>query len=499
MSRRLATVWISCSALAVLVLWFLLQGDPGASPSTIRAAAGDLPRPNAESGAISAPLRAPALEAERVRVALEASVAAADLVPVAPDLIALLAAIGLADAQRDDAFLAARLAEVVGLASRLLETVDLLESGRLHAIPHARRGALVALTVGVARWSRGGGPEGADGVSWTSEVLLRLPRLDGDTRAELAARIADAEVAGRGLLDGRYLAIVLDLCSAHPEDASIYTSLLRRIADDPASLRPYTALLQAALVEPSAPALRAFALRVLFVLEPAIAAGVAVELLAAARGDPLLRGEVARAIAQSAPPELAVELLLELHDPSLHAAFGELADRPGAPALLRDHYNRLAAAGTDSIGRRILVASMRAEDPGILIGIAESDPSPDVRQQAFLTGTLRPNDSVDGANALSTAYERRADPAVGIPTRGIVLSADNVVLNARGPARDAALALMERIARDSRNDMSDRLLALRRLRPHVAPESIADLGGLGEAPDETAAASLRHFGGQAGK
>jgi hypothetical protein len=142
---------------------------------------------------------------------------------------------------------------------------------------------------------------------------------------------------------------------------------------------------------------------------------------------------------------------------------------------------------------------MRGEDPAILIGIAESDPSPDVRQQAFLTGTLRPGESADAANALSTAYERRADPAVGVPTRGIVLSADNLVLNSRGPARDAALALMERIARDTANDMSDRLLALRRLRPHVPPESIADLGGLGEVPDDSDVESLRVLRGQAGK
>lgn len=207
----------------------------------------------------------------------------------------------------------------------------------------------------------------------------------------------------------------------------------------------------------------------------------------------------ALAIARHAPPEQAVELLLELHDPTQFGALAELANRPGAGVALRANYDRLVTTGTDPIGRRLLVAGMRGEDPTLLLDIAETDPSLEVRQQAFVTGTLRAGEDSRAVDMLRTAYRRRTDPTLGVPARGVVVAADNVVLNSRGPRRDAALALMEEIARDDASALSDRLFALRRLRPHVPAESIADLDGLGEAPEDSAGPSPRELGDSANR
>lgn len=488
---RLAVPAILVCALLLALLWSRLRPEPDPSELTVASA------PSAPAREIvpgSAELRAPggfASSAERRTASPVDRAPGPDAGPGALlDLRAALAAIGLADARRNEEELAARLPEVVGLAERLLATSDLLESAELDTIPHARRGAIVALSVGVARWSRGGGPADRDGVSWTTELLVRMPRLDEDTRLELAQRIAGMEVVGRAALDGRYVTTLLDLCRDDPDSTAASVVLLERIADEPEQFRPHIDMLHALLIDPSAPELRTLALRVLFALEPVSALSAALELVKAARADPSLRGSLALAIARYASPEQAVELLLELHDPTQFGALAELAGRPGAGLALRANYDRLVTTGADPIGRRLLVAGMRGEDPELLFDIAATDPSLEVRQQAFMTGTLQAGEDPRAVDLLRTAYQRRTDPMLGVPARGVVVAADNVVLNSRGPRRDAALALMEEIARDDANALSDRLFALRRLRPYVAAESIADLDGLGEVADEPRAQSL---------
>ncbi len=501
---KLVAAAIVCSALLVGLLWIRL--GPGPERSDLEFAA-DASSPTRAVHPTGADLRAPdatARIAQRTTASRAAPSGGRNAAPDAPtDLRSTLAAIGLADARRNEAELAVRLPHVVGLAERLLATSELLESAQLDAIPNARRGAIVALSVGVARWSRGGGPADRDGVSWTTELLVRMPRLDEDARLELANRIAGMEVAGQSALDERYVTVLFDLCRDDPASAATYVVLLARIADEPEEFRPHIPLLHSILADAgsadgsaedeSSAELRALALRVLFELEPASALAAALDLVKTARTNANLRGSLAAAIARYAPPEQAVELLLELHDPTQFGALAELAGRPGAGAALRENYDRLVTTGADPIGRRILVAGMRGEDPSLLFDIAVTDPSLEVRQQAFVTGTLRADEDPRAVSMLRTAYERRTDPTLGVPARGIVVAADNVVLNSRGPRRDAALALMEEIARDDANELSDRLFALRRLRPYVAAESIADLDGLGDPPEDPRSRSPRPF------
>ncbi len=472
---KIAVAVLASLTLCCLLLWSIVGGpdrglraEQGERES--RTAAGHLEL--AAPAAIAQ--RAAELPAHSSARAPDASTASTDT-----DLVSLLARIGFADATGDEVALAQLLPRIVGSGDRLLATLDLLEQAELVGHAHARRGALLVLSIGVARWARGGGPPDRDGVALTIEVLTRLPRLDEDSRSELTALIAGADIEGRAALDGRYLEVVLSLCREQPDQAFVYARLLERLADDPAQLQPFAERLRGLVAENNAPAVQALALRALFAVDPQSGTAAAQELVTAARGDAALREAVALTIARAAPAESAVELLLELRDSGQHAAFAALADRPEARGAVKDHYNRLAASGMDPTGRKILVASMRAEEPGLLLGIAESDPSTEVRLQAFLTGTLQSNDSVESVRSLRTAYERRADPRIGISTRGAVLSANNIVLNSRGRQREEALGLLAHIARDSTAAFDERMLALRKLRPHVPADSIADLGDLG--------------------
>ena len=108
----------------------------------------------------------------------------------------------------------------------------------------------------------------------------------------------------------------------------------------------------------------------------------------------------------------------------------------------------------------------------------DADPSPDVRQQAFLTATVTRDVGTEGVRALRDAYARRADPRNGLGARGAVFAAENILIRGAGPVREEALRFLGEIARDPSASLADRRTALGRLRPHVPPESIADLAGL---------------------
>ncbi|MBL8861522.1 MAG: hypothetical protein JNK02_05870 [Planctomycetes bacterium] len=495
-ARRPASALLAVLALAAWLLWIPsggpVRGDPERASGAVLPPAPDGPAAVLAAGAETG-------RAERTPAAAPGGLReTSERPPVGGlDLAALLAEIGAAERTGDVAALAALLPRIVGSAQTLRAVAALLEhptqlaaldpraagvhqgaSARL--ADRARHGALVALSVGVARWSRGGGPPDGDGVALTREVLARLPRLDEETRAELVGWIGRSESAGLPALDARYLDAVLELCRADPGEAATYVELLEPMIGDLEGLGAQRATLWGAIASGHAPFVRGFALRALFALDPEAGALAATELLDAARRDPALRSAAAAAIAAGAPPSRAVELLVALRDPSLHAAFAAFAARPEARAAAREHYGRLVAAGEDPTGRQLLVASLRGEDPELLFAIAETDPHAAVRQQAFLTATLAPGEGQGGVRALRAAWERRTDPRLGVPARGVVLAAENVILNGRGPARDEALRLLGDIARDRDLALSERLLAVRTLRPHVPAGSLADLEGLGD-------------------
>lgn len=393
------------------------------------------------------------------------------------DLEAVLVAVARAEAAGDERALEDLLVRVAGDRARLGAILDLLERDESATSAVARRGGIVAIAVAFARWSRGAGPEGLDAQEFCESVLHGLPRQPAATRELLIAFLVGTDHGDVPAISGAMLPTILALCTHHPEDAELYARLLERLGQDPLTLANHRGELLALVMGAQDGPLVAPALRALLALDPESGAATARTLLDAAPAGSALRQRIVQSLAGAAPAPVAVEVVASAADGSDFAAFEELARRPEAREEVRSRYNALVAAGIDVRGRRNLVASMNREDTGTLLGIAGTDPSLEVRRQAFLTATVSRDVGVDGVRSLRDAYARRGTPG-GIDARGAVMSASNALRRSNGAARDEALGLLGDIARDTSLLANDRRMALAKLRPHVPRESLADLESL---------------------
>lgn len=468
-------ILLACGvALVVAALLLVPHGgsDAAAPPSSGTAT---------DSAAVDAPGTPSAL--------LQPSTAAARSEPVpipgpsaaaAPfDLAAVLAAIAAAEAQGDERALETLLAQVVGDRARLDSVLALLESDD-DASPGVRRGGIVTVAVAFARWSRGNGPDGLDGIPFCADVLQSLPRQPRETRELLIAYLAGTDAGEFPAIPGTMLPVILSLCRQHPDDASSYAKLLDRLGQDPGTLANHRSELLALILDTGHDELVAPALRALLALDPGAGVVSARALLEDAPRGSELHTLLVKSIATAAPAAVAVEVLVAVTDGSEFSAFEELARRPEARDEIQRRYSALVAADLDARARRALVASMSREETGTLLGIAGTDPSLEVRRQAFLTATVSRDVGPEGARAVREAYARRGTHG-GIDARCAVFSAANVLLKSAGPARAEAVGLLGDIARDTSLPAADRRLALAKLRPHVPRESIADLEDL-DAP-----------------
>jgi len=476
--RKLVVAGLVCVLGACALVGLVRQDQRPAATPDGNATAGSIPY--AELAAAREPSSRTSGSMARVDVDAGRAVA------VEPGLIAMLEAVARAEARGHDREMEVLLTALIGRIDRLRGILDLLESGGIAENHLARRGAVATLVSAAARWSRGGGPPGLDGPAFVVEMLQRLPRQSAEDRALLVAFLSGTELGSNAVIGANQLEVVLGLCRDFPEDAALYAQLLAGLPGDPAELEPHRATLLAALAGDGPPALTGVLLRALLALDPLVAADAAEELLRSRPDDAMLRTVVAEALASAASPERAVDALLKLKDTGQFGAFAALSDRPETREVVRDRYNALVAANLDGRGRRVLVATMRNEETPLLLGIGATDPSPEVRQQAFLTVTLTRDVGTEGVQALRDAYARRSDPRNGLGARGALIAVGNVLIHTAGPAREDALRFLGDIARDPSVRLDDRRMALQRMRAHVPADSIADLVHL-DADDEAQA------------
>ncbi len=396
------------------------------------------------------------------------------------DLEALLAAIARAEARGSAAELEALLLQVIANQERLAEVSFLLTATAPEPSVVVRRGGTIAIAVAFARWSRGSGPAGFDAQAFCVGVIRGLPALPAEGRKLLVGFLAGTDAAGAAAIPGSMLPAILSLCREHPDDAATYALLLERLDEDPTALAAHRAELLQLLAGGTHSDLSGSIVRALVALDPIGGSLAARSALDGAERGSLTRQKIVTALAGAAPPAVAVDVIASSADGFEFDAFHALSRRDEAREEVRSRYSALVAANLDPAARRRLVASMSGGDGSELLGIGATDPHLDVRKQAFLTATGSADVGSEGVQAIRDAYDRRAAHG-GIDTRCAVLSAANVVLQSRGPARAEALGLLTDIARDGRLSETERRLALDKLRPHLTLESLAELEPLATA------------------
>ncbi len=330
----------------------------------------------------------------------------------------------------------------------------------------ARRGAVVALCVAVARDTAAGGAD------TLRAVLENLPGLQDDVRQELVESLAATRLSGRAAVGPEHLARIVERCRADPAIAPDLIPLLSGMEADAATFAGHRTALLELLAMTEVPGLAAAALRMLWRLDPAEGEAALAALDADARARPRLREALAQAIARSAPPARAAELLAGRTDAAAKLAISVLGDREEALESIRDRYSMLVAAGLDDTARVTLVTGMHRESPAVLLGILETDPSRPVREQAILT--LTSSHAVD-VRAVQALRDARLGGPAAIGAASCAAAAGNVVTRSSGPARAEALRLLEEIASDGTVDRRTRTHALGLLQRHLPADVYASL------------------------
>jgi len=278
-----------------------------------------------------------------------------------------------------------------------------------------------------------------------------------------------ARVGERYVLDLSYLGKILELRGRHPEQAELYSSLLVHMAEnlaDGRGLEEFRALFLNSGQDPTALQL---SLAALLRTDAASWLPLAEDAFAEARGKPELRSAITTAIATAAPVQQAAGSLARLANSGLYDEFALLGSREGGSEALAARYSELVGEGGNALARRMLVSGLRTEPESVLVGIARTDPDPVVRTQALLTSSLARASGTELVDQLETLYGLRSNPAQGISTAQTLMVAGNVLANSPGSERDRAKDLLLRIAGDTTEKDSDRLQAIRSLKPWMPP------------------------------
>ncbi len=399
--------------------------------------------------------------------------AAALAAPSEDDLVALLHRVGTAYAVQDLPALGTALERLLVEPARGEEALALLAHDGLREDDAARAGAVLALGAAVTRYAVADGRIAVDGHAFTVHVLEALALVHPPEQQDLADQLIQAQVGERYVLDLSYLGTILDLRRRHPEQSEVYSSLLVHMAEnlhDAAGMEEFRTLFLERGEDPTAVKL---ALSALLRTDAGTWLPLAEDLFAEARDNPRLQAAIAHAIATAAPLAQATESLARLARPDLYVEFSLLGLREGGREAVESRYTELVGSGGSPLARRMLVSALRGEDEALLVGIARTDPDPDVRTQALLTTSLGRAAGPQLLDELEAQHRQRADPARGIPSARAVLVAGNVLINSQGPERERAKELLMRIASDPGESDADRLSAARTVKAWMPPGTFA--------------------------
>jgi hypothetical protein len=461
---RLALALLTCGLVAV---WFLVRpGDPGGADLPPAADAADAPE-----DAILAPL--PLARIERA-----AAEPAATRLPVGTsasmprDLATILAEAARAEHRGDIAELEARALEALAPPHGIRAVLALLQVEGFETQADAFAGAcgvalLAAAQERAAETMLDGAPRSAAEPATEGPVLAALldalPRIVAPGRARLTRVLPGLSVEDRLVLSASSWPRLLELQIAHPgiEDdlAALFGSLHRDVAGLPA----VRLVLLDAVTRTGFPAVVVAALRGLRALDGAEGASIAADLLA--RGDlaPELRFELARFAGSELEPDAAIAALAEETQSAALGGMQVLGDRPEAAEALRARYSALVAVGAGERERTRVVFGMRREATDVLTGIAETDPSPRVREQALLTLT---SSRELGPEAVELVHRLRHTGSTAITGDSALRALGNLVVRSKGPARERALELVREMASDPALPEANRARARDVLRKH---------------------------------
>lgn len=462
----IATLGGIALALIVAVVW-LRSAPPVSSQGEIGGVAAAA-SPPLEWRGVAAPPQARADAASAPIV--DAPAAAAQ--PLSRDeLIALLREIASTIDGGDPKAVERALERLLGQPENLRALVDWLASQREDSAddPVAARGALIALEAALAVYNDPQGKFAAEGEPLTRHLLDSLPRMSEALRAPLIELLARARSRGHAVLDARFLSQLLELRRRFPNVAESMGALLAPIAeslDTPELREEFRRLFLSDVDDPAAVKV---ALSALLQEAPETFLSFAEEL---ARRDELsaeLRAAVAQAIATSAPVEAAVPVMARLASDSFYPQFLTLATRAGASEAVTREYNALLASEGNARGRKLLVSAMESESEAVMLGIARTDPDPNVRAQALMTLTVARAVGPDVIDELASLQAARIRDTPGLSLANGIAVAHNVLLKSTDAARDRARDYLIAIVRDAALGDRDRQLALAQLKGWVAP------------------------------
>jgi hypothetical protein len=388
------------------------------------------------------------------------------------ELVRQLRAVGRAFARGDARLVKDHVEMLLEARDTPHRVLERLAGGKLPGDEAARSGAVLFLGLVVARAGRGGGLAGLDARAFTLDVLAALPELKAPLDKQLATVLASLEIEGRPAIGARYLVPIVELRTRRPDRALVFDPLLEALARNAQELVLLEAEMPALtqiLSESSDPLVVRAVMSALIAADPQNFVPIAEDAFHKSRRNPVLYHEIAHAIASHAPIEMAVAVLPRLGTDTLYPEFNALGEREGALDAVENEYSRLMASDENPRGRKMLVAAMGRSSSGALLGIAETDPTDNVRVQALLTLTLQPAaDDLAVMQAVRRARAAAGDPARGFDTARQLMVLHNLAGSRKGTAKNDVIALLREIAASAEESIQDRRQAheiLERLLP----------------------------------
>lgn len=404
------------------------------------------------------------------------------------ELIAALTRLG--ELGQPDPRLGVRVGELLERPSRAERTLVLVQGTRLtdgnQALTLPERGAVLALGFAAATYGRPGKdapPEvrAVDRLAFVTSMIEALPRMRLAVAARLVSLVERLRLDGQPAIGPAFLEILLDCRRLNPSVRPMLDTLLEECT---AELPPeeMTALAHLFVHGTDDPTMAGLAFAELLGGDDG---AVFLQLATLRLGDRAVLGPVRSAILEAvacaAPVREAVETLAKHLGPGSADVLIQLARREGGTEALIDGYDqRLHPSGSAEERRWLLIGLEQGGQPDLLLDIARSDPSREVRGQALISLTLDPNAATpETLEALLMGRSRPGDPFLGLGLADATIAISNLALHSQ---RNGDLALsaraieeLKRIAGSPHLPVSERRRALRKLGHHLPTEPYSRL------------------------
>lgn len=286
--------------------------------------------------------------------------------------------------------------------------------------------------------------------AFDEEVLRGLASIQEPAATTLTSVLAGLRSGDEQVIGRSYVELLRVLIASYPDREALYSIFLQRMGEDEPlefdlqflGLDEDPAVLKARLVASFEKADAAQALQLLQWIEDAYG-----------RADPELQLQLAQAVAAAAPVSRAASFLSERASQFMYSQFFVLGMRDGAQEALGRQYNDLLVTGAKGDARKMIVSGLAGSGFDVLAGIAETDPSEQVRGQALLTAMAAPDfrASASFLQRLRDGHAALGTPT-GIPPYATISVAEGLLRHAtrdgNGELADATVQLLRELAAD---------------------------------------------------